>query len=64
MNTRQWAQRELLPLREVTTVDSVVNAVQVSLLLNGSQKTNTIIESDWRTEQKKHHYSSSQSTNP
>lgn len=58
------SSKGIITTQEVTTVDSVVNAVQVSLLLNGSQKTNAIIESDWRTEQKKHHYSSSQSTNP
>lgn len=58
------SSKGIITTQEVTTVDSVVNAVRVSLLLNGSQKTNAIIESDWRTEQKKHHYSSSQSTNP
>lgn len=58
------SSKGIITTQEVTTVDSVVNAVQVSLLLNGSQKTNAIIDSDWRTEQKKHHYSSSQSTNP
>lgn len=33
-------------------MDSIVKTVWMSLLLNGSQKKNAIIESDWRTKQK------------
>lgn len=33
-------------------MDSIVKTVWMSLLLNGTQQTNAIIESDWRTKQK------------